>query len=575
MLKPTVALLVLCFSFPALLTASELNDSGRSAYRELLSAQQHLLQSELNQHRSRLNSFEELLAGGHASWLEVQRQRLKTQTMEVQVELLNQLTASVDQAQQSRPDESIFDGMLDSRGKLLFTDLQLKTGSPNHAVESAMLQQFMAQTQQNVAEAYKKPVANQMEFAAAHQALATEFQNWMQDHSETASSGSAQGTSQISRELLAASRKQCEVNDQMIELMLVRERDRLQKVNELFAENMTSSKDIEILYGRINELLTLQQSQKRVMEYLMQQQPSPVTEQASSIERSLTQEIQFQFEIHEARFQLASSNLEAGLLREILSRLEVAAAKTANQQNSRLGNSLAIGQQNEINSYRHKIQMMELKSEFAQCRIDVLKAQGDSGKFFEVSLADEPEHSSGLAGLSAAASPASLINVLTVAGHTSVPLPSALLDRTFDPFPFAFQSHRNQFQSVSLTRRSSVSYSSSLPKISGSSSILSSRYQSILSSRRSSSSISNSSLYSNRTSSHYRPARTLGRAYQFGVIRSDLRPFLNVGQPPWYFPGSATNLRTQQLRTDSRFSTFGVSGNQLLRSTQFTDLYGR
>ena len=575
MLKLTVAVLVLCFSFPALLSAGELNNPGGSAYQDLLSAQQQMLQSELNQHRTRLSSFEELLAGGHASWLEVQRQRLKTQTMEAQVDLLNQLAASVEQARQSRPGESIFDGMLDSRGKLLFTDLQLKTGSSDLAAESALFQQFMAQSQQNVVEAYKKPVANQMQFAAAHQALAAEFQNWMQDHGEADNGDAAQGTSQISEELLAASRKQCEVHDQMLELTLVRERDRLQKVNELFAENMTSSRDIDILKSRINELLVMQQYQQRVMDYLMQQQPSPAIELESGVERSLTQEIQFQFELHEARFQQTSSNLEAGLLREILSRLEVAAAKTANQQGSRLSNTLAIGQQNEINGYRHKIRMMELKSEFAQCRIDVLKAQGDSGKFFEVVIADEPAQSSGFAvGLSAATSPASLINVLTVAGHKSAPLPSALLDRTFDPFPFAFQSHRNQFQSASLTRRSSVSYSSSLPKISGSSSILSSRYQSILSSRRSGSSISNSSLYSNRTSSHYRP-RTLGRAYQFGVIRSDLRPFLNVGQPPWYFPGSATNLRTQQLRTNNRFSTFGVSGNQLLRSTQFTDLYGR
>jgi len=81
-LKSTVVLLALCFSFPAIVSADLWDNRSDSAYHQLLSAQQHLLQSELAQHKTRLQNLQQLKAGGHASWLEVQRQQLETQTVE-------------------------------------------------------------------------------------------------------------------------------------------------------------------------------------------------------------------------------------------------------------------------------------------------------------------------------------------------------------------------------------------------------------------------------------------------------------------------------------------------------------
>ena len=569
MWKPTVVLCLFCLSVLSLPAAAETNNPGGSAYRQLLSAQHQVLQSELTQHQTRLNGLEKLLAGGHASWLEVRRQRLKTQTIEVQIDLHKQLAALVEQAQQSSSDESIFDGMLDSPGKLLFTDLQLKTESPDHDIEYSMLQQLMSKTEQEILPA-TKPTSAHMELVAAHQALATEFQNWMQQHSDTLGSEADHGSNQVSEELLAASRKQCQVHDQLIALALTRERERMVKVNELLARNMTNAKDVQILQGRIDQLLLMQQEQKQVMDYLMQQEPSPVAQLAAIDERSLTQEIRFQFEHHEAQFQKASSDLEKEFLKEVLSRLEIAAASTFNQQNSRLGNALAIGQQNEMNGYRHRIRMMELESEFAQCRLDVLNAQAKSGTFLAVSLADEPERSPNLV---VGFSPVSLVNVLVAPGNKSKALPSALLDSAFDPFPFQFQSRDDRFLSVSLTRRSPAFFSSSVkPRSSKRSPITFPGYPSRLSSSRYSTSTSR---YGSRGSSSYRSSPTLGQAYRFGAIRSDLRPFLRVGQVPWYFPGSPTNLGRQQLRTSQRFNSYGVSGRSLLDSTSFTDLHGR
>ena len=68
MWKPTVVLCLFCLSVLSLPAAAETNNPGGSAYRQLLSAQHQVLQSELTQHQTRLNGLEQLLAGGHAYW---------------------------------------------------------------------------------------------------------------------------------------------------------------------------------------------------------------------------------------------------------------------------------------------------------------------------------------------------------------------------------------------------------------------------------------------------------------------------------------------------------------------------
>ena len=557
MLKSTVILLALCFSFPAIVSADQWENQDGSAYHQLLSAQQHLLQSELTQHKTRLHNLQQLEAGGHASWLEVQRQQLKTQTIEAKLHFLNQLSVSVQQAQQSRPNESIFEGMHDLPGKLLFTDLQLKAESSGQAIESKRLEQFTTKSQQNISDAYQMPTTVQMEFVTAHQALATGFQNWMQQQNDTSINSIRSGDSQVSGKLLAASRKQCTVHDQLIDELLSQERQRLEKVNELFALKMTSGKDIEILNGRINQLVMRQQALKQVTNYLMHQEASPVVEHDPIAERSLNQEICFQFELHEARFQKASANLEMGFHQAVLARLEVAAAQTSNQQTSRLGNSLAIGQQNEMNTYRHKIRMMELEAEFAQCRMDVLNAQGESGTFLAVNLDNEPEQSLSFAGLASA----SLVGILTAPASKRTALSSALFDSSFDPFPFDFRSHHGRFQSATLTKRTPVYFSrSTRPKISStSSSLRSSLYRSSLGSSRSRSRGYSSGLPLHKTHPTYGRAFPFGQVYRYGAVRSDLRPHLRAGQIPWQLPGTTPNFGSTQLRSIRQFNSFGSS----------------
>ena len=557
MLKSTVVLLALCFSFPALVSADQFDNQGESAYHQLLSAQQHLLQSELTQHKTRLHNLQQLEAGGHASWLEVQRQQLTTQTAEAQLHYLNQLSASVQQAHESRPDESIFEGMHGLPGKLLFTDLQLKAQSSGRSIESTRLEEFTTKSQQNITDAYQMPASVQMEFVTAHQALATGFQNWMQEQNDTSNSNAGNGASQVSGKLLAASRKQCAVHNQLIDQLLSQERQRLEKVNELFALNMTSGKDIEILNGRINQLVMRQQALKQVTSYLMQQEASSGVELESSAERSLNQEICFQFELHEARFQKASANLEMGFHQAVLSRLEVAAAQTSNQNNSRLGNSLAIGQQNEINNYRHKIRMMELEAEFAQCRMDVLNAQGESGTFLAVNLDNDPEQSLSFAGLASA----SLVGMLTAPASKRTALSSALFDSSFDPFPFEFKSHHGRFQSATLTSRTPVYFArSTRPKISSTpSSLRSSLYRSSLGSSRSRSRSYSYGGPTRKTHPTYGRAYPFGQVYQYGAVRSNLRPHLRAGQIPWQLPGTTPNFGSTQLRSNRQFNSFGSS----------------
>ena len=286
----------------------------------------------------------------------------------------------------------------------------------------------------------------------------------------------------------------------------------------------------------------------------MEQEATSLSGNNSNTERSLNQEIKFQFEMHEARFQQASASLEKGFLQEVLSRLQQAAAQTANQHNSHL-DYLAVGQQNEMNNYRHKIRMMELESEFAQCRMDVLNAQGQSGNLLAVRLDNEPNQSIDFA---AGLTSASLINVLTVPAKKSKALPSALFSSSFDPFPFNFKSHNELFRPVSLTKRTPVYFSRSLsPKFSTRSLIPSSSQRRTFGSTR-----SRTRNYSYGIPS-YKSHPTYGQAYRYGAVRSDLRPHLRVGQIPWQLPGSTPSFGTSQLQNNSRFTSFGATGNAL------------
>ena len=305
--------------------------------------------------------------------------------------------------------------------------------------------------------------------------------------------------------------------------------------------------------------------------------------------QTLATEIRCQFDLLEARFQKASAGLELAMLNEIYGRLEIAAAKTAANFRAasvhapdQFGGSLAKGQQAEMENYRRKIRMMEMEIQLAESRIDVVELQKNSAPLY-ARLTERP--SSGFAWVFPAPQD-SLISMLSVShtktlspqpGNTLSALPSKLLDRSFGLFPSHFVGHGFNRRPIQLSHfhltqnyRSPVSLSLSRSSLGFSSRSLKKRSsfnRHGLSSFRFGSSVG-------RSSSYYRGLSTFGRAYQYGVIRPDLRPFLRVGQVPWYFPGSASNLRLQQLRTKQR-SSFGVSGSQLLRTTIFTDVYGR
>jgi len=210
-----------------------------------------------------------------------------------------------------------------------------------------------------------------------------------------------------------------------------------------------------------------------------------------------------------------------------------------------------------MNSYRHKIRMMELESEFAQCRMDVLNAQGESGTYLAVNLDSDPDQSLSFASLASS----SLVGILTAPSSKRKALSSALFDSSFDPFPFEFRSHHNQFRSASLTQRTPVYFSRSLTRKSFKRPVKSSVIDSRL---RSSRSIASS--YSRGIPS-YKTHPTYGQIYRYGAIRSDLRPHLRAGQIPWQLPGSTPNFGSSQLRTNRFFNSTGFSGHSSLYPT--------
>ena len=201
--------------------------------------------------------------------------------------------------------------------------------------------------------------------------------------------------------------------------------------------------------------------------------------------------------------------------------------------------------------------MMELEAEFAQCRTDVLNAQGESGTFLAVNLDNDPDQSLSFAGFASA----SLVGMLTAPASKRTALSSALFDSSFDPFPFEFKSHHGRFQSATLTSRTPVYFArSTRPKISSTpSSLRSSLYRSSLGSSRSRSRSYSYGGPTRKTHPTYGRAYPFGQVYQYGAVRSNLRPHLRAGQIPWQLPGTTPNFGSTQLRSNRQFNSFGSS----------------
>ena len=575
-----IFLAVFVLANPSAVFAEQPIPTQYEPYFTLLQAQKQLHNAQYQSAAHRLRALESLLAEGHASWLEVRRQRLTATNLLAKTNSYNDY---VDLAG-SVPAQSAGDMYQDPAwrdGQLLFTDMHIRTGTDFQLEESETVD-LIQQLNQNLANQHEQVaklaassassrhqvIQHRLNIASCELAVTQARIGWLQGL-DSASQENASDPVSLSdshaagnSELTSAAIAQCTAHTAIIEHLTAMEQERLVKVRELQAMTMASQQDVDLLEHKISQLKTMKEGQGAISQFLETSETQFVSKQTSS---STVAKLRSRFQKCEAKFQLQSSTNEQQFLREVLNRLELAAQRVAANASftstTGLGSTLRIGQQNEIKGYRDQIRLAELKSKLAECRLEVIKVQEEQGFSSElVVLPAKPADD-----LMMALSSLSLTHLLTVSNSPAPTEPKLVLESIVDRKPIGslptifhdFNINYRPSQLTSSARSFSPSYRPNRSRSGASSLGLGNRshvwtYQhgSGIRSRNKVSSFSQygSSLYSGSRYSgslthgnRFGPAST--RTYPFGALDSRFRSFQRAGNPPWLLPGSPTNFR--------------------------------
>lgn len=579
-----------------------------TAYLDAVNAELELMTVVLEKEERRLEAMQRLFQHGHASWLEVRQQQLAFDQQAVTCEAYWRFGAFVkEQTELESPRQWVNPNI----GKLPFTDLLLMSKAKGlvHIDINELLEshQLLINDQKSISEKIEKETnalaandswkaayeirlrvaKSELKAAQARYRLLENFQA-SHDGESTGSSDTEKSypATLASQDLINSLRHQCDAHIRLVDYCLEQETTRLEKLNELDALGIASKRDMEIVSGRRSQLLGLKNLQESVATYVQQIGDESSDAQDETTKSELTNDssnswdrIQNQFCQLESTAQQHIAKLEKEMLVEVLQRLEKAAARNVatNQNANQFSTTLAAGQQAELQNYRRKIKLADLQMELATARLHTLRQHEMSGTYF-VAIKPNAKRDGNAPSLHAAlVQPNAMLGLLlTASGESSTSISSASV-RAFLPHAGfgSYSSCPTQFRNLYSNYRSVPLADFSRPlQLSSRSSGSIARSKSILSLKKSrglSSSLSPRRHYSS-TYSRNRSLQTFDRVYQNGILRSEYRQFLTPGQPPWLFPGSSSNLRVNQLRTNRRSSS-GRSGYELLRSRTFTDLY--
>ena len=553
------------------------------AYVVLLQAQKQLHNAEYQSSAHRLRTLESLMADGHASWLEVRRQQLATTNLLAKANAYNQY---VDLARSvlAESDGEIHQDSAWLDGQLHFTDMhvrtengfQLEAGQTDDMIQQ--LNQDLAEQQEQVAKlaagsasSRHQAIQHRLNVANCEVAVTQARIGWLQGLDSTSQQNAMQPVSLTdshgvgNSKLASAAIAQCTAHSAIIEHLSAMEQERLGKVRELQAMAMTSQEDVELLENKISQLKDMAGGQLAISEFLGSNQTQFVSMKTSS---STVAKLRGSFQKCEAEFQLQSSTNEQKFLQEVLDRLELAAQRSVSVSHASangFGSSLSIGQQNEMKNYRDKIRLAELKSNLAQCRLEVINLQEEQGFSSELVVSSAKSTDD----LTMALSSLSLTLFVTVPNSPKLLLESMVHRKPVGSLPTIFHEFNTSYRPIQLTsaiRSFSSSYRPSRSR-SGSSSLglgsrshvwthqhgrgIRSRNKVSSFSQYGTSLYSGSSYYRSRFSgSRYSGSRYHGsrfgsastRTYPFGSLDSRLRNFQPAGYPPWLLPGSPTNF---------------------------------
>ena len=547
------------------------------AYQQLLDAQHSLIQNELTLERHRLSNFENLLEQGHASWLETRKQKLTFEKLSARCRTFQEFNDDVQDILRGSDELS-----LRWIGNLRFTDLNIELSNRIDVSEwSEILSQRLIELRQANAklakqikslsdlDSWRKPL--ELELAIKQQkaeVLSAHIRLLASTNFAAHPNPSKEANHSLDEVSRLALLKQCESHGRLLNHLLQREQFRLDNLKSLAKDGIGSQRDIQSLSDRVHLLQRQNDFQDSVAVYLEGVDTKNTQEHYVGLNSKSTFDwIQNRFDEAEARFQLKSAELDKAMLTEVLTRLESAAASAQSLRPNTLAKKLAEGQQNELNNYRWQIKKAELLMELAESR---LNANGTSnamkGFVFKLPKPTQTTFASTFAGLGAMLSAPSEPTITRFAAV------SHLVDTSLlDVLPSRFLDISSHYRPTSLLDFGKVSQSYRRP-ISLKQSSAYARYRDLT--RRN---------MDNARRNYYPALATMARpalprfeqAYYFGILRPELRSFLPVGQPPWYLPGSPTNLRYRQLRSDYRRDVFGRTGNDLLRTRIYTDIYGR
>ena len=584
------ALIFLAVSFlasPIAMAGEQSIPAQYEPYVALLKAQKQLHNAQYQSAAHRLRTLESLLAEGHASWLEVRRQQLKATNLLAKANLYNEY---VDLARSvlAESDGEMHQDPAWRDGQLLFTDMHIRTGN-DFQLKADQTDELIQQLNQELTKQNEQVAKLSASWASSrHQAVQHRLNvancdlavtkariGWLQGldsasqknafHPVSLLDSRRVGNSGSTSELTSAAIAQCAAHTAIIEQLTSMEQDRIGKVRELQAMAMASQQDIDLLENKLSKLKDMKEGQLAISQFLETNKTQFVSKQTSS---STVAKLRDRFQKCEAKFQLQSSTNEQQFLREVLSRLELAAQQVAANVNygatTELGRSLRVGQQNEIKNYRAKIRLAELKSQLAQSRLEVLKLQEEQGFSSELVLSPAKPANELIMTLSSL----SLTNFLTVSNSTELFLESIVERKPIGSLPTLFRDFDINYDSIQLTNSTRYFSSSYRPSRYRSGSSFGNRshvwtYQHGRGTRSrnkvSSFSLYGTSLYSG---SRYSGTRNLGTrytgtrfnanrfgpsftaGYPFGVFDTRLRRLQTNGfPPPWLLPGTPSSYR--------------------------------
>ena len=593
-------------------------DENWQAFLEVLTAQEQVLIADhaIQEHQS--TAINQLHQRGHASWLETRKQRLEFQESAALVAAFRNYLESVTRIKNSTSSLSNRQLLF---GNLQWTDLSvvaLDQGSEQPTVAALMQLKDGLKKMQGEADRLHLGCSNlssadpwrKRDLLRANLAkkkansLASQVK-WLELQQEQPAS---KRTNQIEfvyetldPELTDALMSQIEIQEQLAGHLVNLENRRLSLLQRLASAGHASEGEVDMLASHLEQLNQRQRQQESAKAIVSKaasrsryvKQPLKLPLAVIDNENDAARQIRDQFARCEAKYQMQVAHLRRQMLTEVLVRLlkmEIAAG--AQGQGGQLADTIDDASALEIANYRWKIRLMELEMQYAAARLKTLAA--GSGKSIVVegqlpSAADHlkvvrqniPQHN--LFGLKYVALlnqslvvnlPVAMVFADSVKGsavtHTDLrPLTANLLK-----FPKTnFQTHDLLFRPVTLPKTARIGR----PKSKSRSRVASSPYSSQLLRSRSRASSNSGSFryYENRHGQHRgNQARTLTRAYPFGNLDSSLRSFITPAQVPWLLPGSPNNLRTQQLRTNVGRDSYGRTGNELLKTRNYTDVFG-